>query len=749
ERLPIDEWAARIVKEVRQKDTVLIQGETGSGKSTRVPQYVYHFCREGQHRGRHAREDRRKIVITQPRRLACITLAKRVAEEMGCAASDDGEPSANGDLVGYRISGEGRFSPNTRLLFVTTGFLLQLLVNEPMKVRAFSHIILDEIHERSVDADLLTLILKLQRQHKMADFKLILMSATMQGGLFGNYFSNYDQPNMKALASIPIFVGVKRFNVDILYLDDLYSMNTKISDAGYSVQGADVLRSKTGNVLSSQSTEVVGNAIDRFQKALESAARKTGQAAVMNYVAEKQETADEEFERMRGAGAGVNSGAGLLASTASMPPRIPDGFNGLIKDLILCLGVAGESVIIFLPGIGEITDLYDALSRDLPTASEDDDDGHHSSYSSTTSTRYKIFALHSSIPMEEQQDAFKDPPRDIVHVYLASTIAESSLTLPKVRVVLDLGLKRVLGYDRQRESASLLTSWISHASAAQRSGRCGRVFAGVAIRLVPRTFYQQGMPPFDRAEIESAPLEKLYLQVKQLSTRVREKMPRIGALPPRGLLHLTVQPPPTDRLESAVQNLADAGALTGTSDYADITLLGQLAIQLPLDLRQVRLIFFGACFGCLADCVVMACAMAANDPFTLPSSFIIRDRDQFHAALVRSWETRQKFDKGQNSEPLMLRNLFLAWLKGLPDTSSGSSAEMNSTNTSFGINSGAGGFRKGGGPTSTSNRRGGASSAHQRYAFIQHSAVFARTHSVVPKRLTLLAIQVIDTAERV
>ena len=182
--------------------------------------------------------------------------------------------------------------------------------------------------------------------------------------------------------------------------------------------------------------------------------------------------------------------------------------------------------------------------------------------------------------------------------------------------------------------------------------------------MIPREFYQQAMSPYDQAEIENSPLEKLYLNVKQLSHKIREKMPRIGLLPPRKLLQLTVQPPDTARLEIAIQNLADVGAITSVSDFADITLLGQLAIQLPLDLRQVRLIFFGALFGCVADCVVMACALAAQDPFTMPIQFVMKDHEQYVQALMRSTQTRFKFDADQKSEPLMLRNLFLAWFKG-------------------------------------------------------------------------------------
>eukprot|EP00435_Cladocopium_sp_Y103_P043554 s3059_g12.t1 len=116
------------------------------------------------------------------------------------------------------------------------------------------------------------------------------------------------------------------------------------------------------------------------------------------------------------------------------------------------------------------------------------------------------------------------------------------------------------------------------------------------------------------------------LPVKQLSQRLRERLPRIGSLPPRRLLQLTVQPPPMERLEEAVGTLAELGALTTKRDEtARITVLGRMAISLPLDLRLCRLILFGVLFGCAADAVVMATALSGQDPFTMPMSIVIKD----------------------------------------------------------------------------------------------------------------------------
>eukprot|EP00439_Symbiodinium_sp_Y106_P062282 s14_g9.t1 len=127
---------------------------------------------------------------------------------------------------------------------------------------------------------------------------------------------------------------------------------------------------------------------------------------------------------------------------------------------------------------------------------------------------FKIFSLHGTIPIDEQEQAFSPPSENVCHIFLASSIAESSVTLPKVRVVIDACLRRQLAAGRSEHGVRcLLTQWVSHAAASQRSGRAGRVFPGVAIRLVPRSFYMQQMAQYDPPEIEQAPLEKLYLNV--------------------------------------------------------------------------------------------------------------------------------------------------------------------------------------------------------------------------------------------
>lgn len=238
DELPIMKYKQVILQHIRDHPVTCIQGETGCGKSTRVPRFLLEEDLEEEQKermgsssrgettqngrrnilpfqdaskdtsGGEARRRRRSLnaIVTQPRRLACIALARRVAQEFD-------EPL--GKSVGFRISGDSCVSKSTKVCFVTTGYFLQILINQPHALSSLTHVILDEVHERDLDADLLSLVLKLQLRHR-GGLKLIVMSATLQGNLFAEYFTPYGVP-----VSPRIYVGARRFPVQHLFLDDL------------------------------------------------------------------------------------------------------------------------------------------------------------------------------------------------------------------------------------------------------------------------------------------------------------------------------------------------------------------------------------------------------------------------------------------------------------------------------------------------------------------------------------------------
>jgi HrpA-like RNA helicase len=169
EQLPVNQHKEAILDAVSKNRTTILVGETGSGKTTQIPQILFRskkFKKEG-------------IVITQPRRVAAISLSKRVSDEMGRKL---------GTTVGYSIRFEDCTSPETKIKFVTDGMLLRELLSDSM-LSKYGVIILDEAHERTLRTDVLFGAVK-DILRKRNDLKVIVMSATLNAKSFSEYFDN-------------------------------------------------------------------------------------------------------------------------------------------------------------------------------------------------------------------------------------------------------------------------------------------------------------------------------------------------------------------------------------------------------------------------------------------------------------------------------------------------------------------------------------------------------------------------------
>ncbi|KAJ1675280.1 DEAH-box ATP-dependent RNA helicase prp22, partial [Spiromyces aspiralis] len=186
EELPVFKLRRQFINAVRENQVLVVVGDTGSGKTTQLTQYLYE---EGICGGV-------KIGCTQPRRMAAASVAKRVAEEVGCRL---------GAEVGYTIRFEDCTSPETKIKYMTDGMLMREILLEP-DLKQYSVIMLDEAHERTVSTDVLFGLLK-KTVKKRPDFKLIVTSATLDAEKFSKYFFN-----------CPIFtIPGRTYPVEILY----------------------------------------------------------------------------------------------------------------------------------------------------------------------------------------------------------------------------------------------------------------------------------------------------------------------------------------------------------------------------------------------------------------------------------------------------------------------------------------------------------------------------------------------------
>ena len=189
QKLPIWSQADTIRKALREKDVLLLVGETGSGKSTQIPQFLLDepWCKPNQVQLSSSDGEAKTvkvggcIAVTEPRRVAAITLARRVAEEMGTPLGS----SSPASRVGYSVRFDNSTSPSTRIKFLTEGMLLQEMLRDPW-LRQYSVVVVDEVHERSVNVDLILGFMRQMQDNSKGrggqPLKVVVMSATADTG---------------------------------------------------------------------------------------------------------------------------------------------------------------------------------------------------------------------------------------------------------------------------------------------------------------------------------------------------------------------------------------------------------------------------------------------------------------------------------------------------------------------------------------------------------------------------------------
>jgi ATP-dependent helicase HrpA len=254
-------------------------------------------------------------------------------------------------------------------------------------------------------------------------------------------------------------------------------------------------------------------------------------------------------------------------------------------------------VLVFLPGEREIRDTADALS-DVKT-----DPGR----------TLEVVPLFSRLSAAEQHRVFSSHPQTTRRIVLATNVAETSLTVPGIRYVVDTGVARISRYSMKTKVQRLPIEPISQASAAQRSGRCGRVEAGIAIRLYSEDDFER-RPEFTDPEILRTNLASVILQMASLG------LGDIAGFP-------FVEPPDRRQVASGIQLLEELGAL---GEGGRLTRLGRRLARLPIDPRLGRMILEAERLGCVREILVIAAALSLQDPRERPLEEQAQ-ADQLHA----------------------------------------------------------------------------------------------------------------------
>uniref|UniRef100_H3DIZ7 RNA helicase n=1 Tax=Tetraodon nigroviridis TaxID=99883 RepID=H3DIZ7_TETNG len=280
------------------------------------------------------------------------------------------------------------------------------------------------------------------------------------------------------------------------------------------------------------------------------------------------------------------------------------------------------SVLVFLPGISEIRYMQEALSK-------------------LVHKRLQVYPLHSTVTLEEQNSVFLKSVHGFRKVILSTNIAESSVTVPDVKYVIDFCLARVLVCDKETNYQSLCLSWASKSNCNQRRGRARRVSKGYCYRLVTKIFWKDHMIP----EMLIAPLGTILLKVKLLD---------FGD--PRSVLSKALSPPNLGDLVKTMLLLKGMGAISAKSDSrgqnedGELTFLGRVLAHLPVDLYLGKIIVLGHVFGCLNECLIIAASHSLKSFFAIPS-----------IQQLAGHRSKLKFARGIPSDTIASVNAFKAW----------------------------------------------------------------------------------------
>uniref|UniRef100_UPI0035900AED ATP-dependent RNA helicase TDRD9-like n=1 Tax=Myxine glutinosa TaxID=7769 RepID=UPI0035900AED len=535
---PITGYRQQILDVIGSNPVVIVQGLTGSGKSTQIPQYVLDQYV--------ARGEVCNIVVTQPRRLAARSIALWVSHERGWPL---------GSVIGYQVGLDQKTSDDTRLTYMTTGILLRKLISTK-SLSTFTHIFIDEVHERDKETDFLMLLVKKLLRSNSRSVKVILMSATISSQELSSYFAMPMQDVMKPAPVIAI--EGQAHEVKVYFVDDIQDcwgreVDLEIDEAGISPAGYMLL-----NKLLSY----------------------------FDYLEKKQDKYAHESQKEYG------------------------------------------SVLVFLPGLAEITNIHNMLM--------------------SKGNVLQVFPLHSTMTPEEQNQVFKKALPHCRKVILATNIAESSITVPDIKYVVDFCLMRQVVCDTETNYQSLQLTWASKANCNQRKGRAGRTSDGRCYRLVTKAFWKNSMLDYSIPEMQRHSLESTVLNVKQLN---------LGD--PKAILATALSPPHLIDIEHTILLLKEIGALTMSMDDGhtcpydgEITVIGQVLAMLPLDLRFGKLIVLGYIFGCLEECLIIAAALSLRSFFLSP----------FQQNVV-GFRSKLAWAGGTSSDCLAILNTFKKWKK--------------------------------------------------------------------------------------
>ena len=488
---------------------------------------------------------------TQPRRLAARSVADRIAHELGQTVGRE-----SGQVVGYQVRFTDEVGPTTLVKLMTDGILLAEIQSDPM-LRRYDTLIIDEAHERSLNiAFILCYVARLLPARP--DLKVIITSATIDSDRFARHFGTWEGTpgSGRLIEPAPVIeVSGRTYPVEIRY------------------------RPLGPTTPSSYTSEASSQQADETIEVIETT--DVTESGPMQLVLEDP---DDELATL-----GYGMGEDIDVETA-------------ICHAVDELSAEGDGdILVFLPGERDIRDTEAALLDHLKGRGRraGDEKGAHPG-------DIEILPLYARLTAAEQHHVFE--PHRLRRVVLATNVAETSLTVPGIRYVIDPGLARISRYSNKTKVQRLPIEPVSQASANQRAGRCGRVAEGVAIRLFSQADYVS-RPRFTEPEILRTSLASVILQMASLGLGAVEDFPFLDA-------------PDRRAVRDGVALLMEIGALAQDSGAEDatpassqyrLTGIGRDLARLPIDPRLGRMLLEAERLGCASEVLVIVAALSIQD----------------------------------------------------------------------------------------------------------------------------------------
>lgn len=488
---------------------------------------------------------------TQPRRLAARSVADRIADELGQTVGRE-----RGQVVGYQVRFTDEVGPTTLVKLMTDGILLAEIQSDPM-LRRYDTLIIDEAHERSLNIDfILGYVARLLPARP--DLKVIITSATIDSDRFARHFGTWEGApgSGRLIEPAPVIeVSGRTYPVEIRYRPLGPTTPSSYTSEASPAQAND----PTETVETTEVTE----------------------SGPMQLVLEDP---DDELATL-----GYGMGEDIDVETA-------------ICHAVDELSAEGDGdILVFLPGERDIRDTEAALLDHLKGRGRraGDDKG-------ARPGDIEILPLYARLTAAEQHRVFE--PHRLRRVVLATNVAETSLTVPGIRYVIDPGLARISRYSNKTKVQRLPIEPVSQASANQRAGRCGRVAEGVAIRLFSQADYLS-RPRFTEPEILRTSLASVILQMASLGLGAVEDFPFLDAPDRRAVrdgVALLVE------IGALAQDREGADAAPASSQYR-LTGIGRDLARLPIDPRLGRMLLEAERLGCASEVLVIVAALSIQD----------------------------------------------------------------------------------------------------------------------------------------